>query len=106
MSNVKVLVGHSLCDGTGRDTYVRALRTAPRRFPVLNVGQLTNGGSGMQIKCRPNSKAYVKQSQKFCVDANLLSKQGRYLQLPAYIYLTTIIFRIFLISGVAQANTI
>jgi hypothetical protein len=46
MSNAKVLCGHSLCDGTGRDTYVRALRTAPRRFPVLNVGQLTDGGFG------------------------------------------------------------
>jgi hypothetical protein len=46
MSNVKVLVGHSLCDGTGRDTYVRALLTTPRRFPVLNVVQLTDGGFG------------------------------------------------------------
>ena len=64
MSSYKMTLGHSLCDGTGRDTYVSAhpLLVGPCSWPKRRAH--ASRGSAAQITCRPNTKVHVPMSKK------------------------------------------
>ena len=87
MSNYKLSMGHSLADGSGRDTYVGALPVCLQcQWKCLLFGSqdicskehtLTRGLDRMQIKCRPDSTAFVMQSKKLILGSTFTQKRAR-----------------------------
>lgn len=83
MSNFKLMVGHSLADGSGRDTYVSSRPLLPAH-PVFDCGLDCDKSVSDQIKCRPDSTAFVKPLKKLHMGPKWSrTKRARFAQLHA-----------------------